>query len=202
MPQPSSPPDPVDLPVGPTLWDRCFTAAPLVMVGTRDGPGHNLAPKHMAMPFGLGGKFCFICTPRHRTYRNVRATGQFTVSYPRPSALVEVSLAAAPRDGNDLKPALAAIPVFPARAIDGVLVCDAHLWLECELERIVDVGDDHGLIVGRVVAAAAAETARRDQDRDDADLLADEPPLVYLHPGRVAAVRDSRSFPFPAGFTA
>ena len=43
---------PVELAVGPELWQRVFAVAPLVLVGTKEGDGYNFAPKHMAMPLG------------------------------------------------------------------------------------------------------------------------------------------------------
>lgn len=196
----NEPPAIINIPVGTPIWDHFFTVAPLVIIGTKEDDGHDLAPKHMAMPFGRGNWFCFACSTSHWTQRNARETGVFTVSFPRPGAFVETSLTAAPREPDDTKPTLAAVPVFPARVVDGVLVCDAHLWLECRLDRIIDGYGDALLVIGEVVAAAVAESAYRNADRDDADLLFHEPPLVYVHPGRFAKVFRSRSFPFPAGF--
>jgi hypothetical protein len=35
------------------IWDRFFTVAPLVIVGSKEEDDrYNLAPKHMAMPLG------------------------------------------------------------------------------------------------------------------------------------------------------
>ena len=50
-----------------------------------------------------------------------------------------------------------------------------------------------------IVAARVAEDALRESDGDDASLIRANPLLVYLHPGRFASVRDTLSFPFPAG---
>ena len=84
------------------LWERVFTVAPLVIVGSKDTDGtYDLAPKHMAMPLGWGDRYCFVCTPRHRTYRNIERHGVFTVSYPHSFQVVQASLAAsAPRAGR------------------------------------------------------------------------------------------------------
>ena len=100
------------------IWSRFFTVAPLVIVGTREGDGHDLAPKHMAMPLGWDNYFCFVCSPQHATQSNAQRTGQFTVSFPRPEQIVEASLAAAPREEDSSKPSLAAIPTSsrPARS--------------------------------------------------------------------------------------
>jgi flavin reductase (DIM6/NTAB) family NADH-FMN oxidoreductase RutF len=189
----------VELDVGQPIWDRFFWVAPLVLIGTREPDGgHDLAPKHMVTPLGWQNYFGFVCTPRHGTYGNAERTGVFTVTYPRPEQLVTTSLAASPRQGGD-KPALTVLPVFPAAAVDGVLVEGGYLFLECELDRIVDGFGENALIVGRVVAARADETVLRGNDRADEQIMRDAPVLAYLNPGRFAPIRDTLSFPFPSG---
>jgi flavin reductase (DIM6/NTAB) family NADH-FMN oxidoreductase RutF len=178
------------------IWSRFFTVGPLVIVGTREGDGHDLAPKHMAMPLGWDNYFCFACSPDHATQANAERTGEFTVSFPRPGQIMQASLAAAPRTEDSSKPSLAAIPTFAATTVDGVLVRDAYLWLECALDRIVTGFGRNTLIVGRVVAASADERAIRGPDADDAEVISDEPLLAYLSPGRFATVSQSFSFPF------
>lgn len=190
----------VELPVGAGLWERVFTVAPLVLVGTKEGNGWDFAPKHLAMPLGWEGFYCFACTPRHATYRNVKAHREFTVSFPGTDQIMESSLAAAGRFEGDVKPALAAVPTATARVVDGRVVDGCQLYLECELERIVDGFGPASLIVGRVVAAYAARDALRGAEVDDADLVHRLGLLTYLSPGRFAAVRDSFSFPYPVDF--
>jgi len=183
------------------LWRQCFTVAPLVLIGTREESGElDFAPKHMATPLGWDRYFGFVCTPRHSTYRNVRARGAFTVTFPRPEQLLLTSLAAAPRDVDDVKHSLRALPTFPATAIDGAFVASGYLFLECELDRIVDGFGDASLIAGRVVQAHIHRGLRRDADGDDQELVSRFPLLVYLHPDRFATVSRSYSFPYPAGF--
>lgn len=190
----------VPLPLSAPIWDAFFTVAPLVLVGTREeDDSHDLAPKHMAMPLGWQNHFGFVCHPSHATQRNAARTGAFTVSFPRPDSVVQVALAAEGRAAGG-KPSLDAIPVSPATVVDGVLVDDAHLWLECELDRVIDGFGENTLIAGRVVAAAVAEGAHRASDADDAELIAASPLLAYLAPGRFAAVEETRSFPFPVDF--
>ncbi len=190
----------VELPVGPGLWTRVFAVAPLVLVGTKEGDGYDFAPKHMAMPLGWEGFYCFACSPHHATYRNVSAHPQFTVSFPRPEQIVEASFAAGGRFAGGEKPALAAVPTAPARVVDVPVVDGCVLTLECELERIVDGFGPNSLIVGRVVAATAAREALRGAEVDDADLLHRLGLLAYLAPGRFAIVRDSHAFPYPIDF--
>jgi flavin reductase (DIM6/NTAB) family NADH-FMN oxidoreductase RutF len=192
----------VPLPADTVVWERVFTVAPLVIVGTREPDGSpNLAPKHMCMPLGWGEYWCFACTPRHATHANILAHGEFTVSFPRPSQIVEASLAATSRTSDGAKPGLAAIETFPATRVDGVLVAGCYLFLECILDRVVEGFGDNNLIVGRIAAAAADASAMRTRDRDDGDLVYRQPLLAYLSPGRFASVGDSASFPFPVDFS-
>src|SRR5512132_2587144 len=183
------------------IWDRFFTVAPLVLVGTKEpNGGYDLAPKHMAMPLGWQNFYCFVCSPRHGTYVNVVRTGEFTVSFPTADQVVAAGLAAAPRLEDGSEPALAALPTVAARVVDGIAVTGAYLVLECRLERVIDGFGDNSLIVGRVVAAAASQEAARGPEVDDQELIGRRPLLVYLSPGRFAEIERSRSFPFPLEF--
>jgi flavin reductase (DIM6/NTAB) family NADH-FMN oxidoreductase RutF len=200
MQNPGTTPPLIELDVSEPVWDRYFWVAPLVLVGTREADGnHDLAPKHMAIPMGWQNYFGFVCTPSHHTYSNVQRSGVFTVSYPRPSQLILTSLAASPRCGEEGKPALSVLPVFPASVVDGVLVDGAYMFLECELDRIVDGFGINSLIVGHVVAARVAADAERIDELEDQALVHDTPLLAYLHPGRFTTIEESLSFPFPAG---
>jgi flavin reductase (DIM6/NTAB) family NADH-FMN oxidoreductase RutF len=184
------------------IWDRFFSVAPLVIVGSRDeGGGHNLAPKHLAMPLGWDNYYCFVCSPRHTTYRNIRRHRAFTVSYPRPSDVLLASLAAAPRSEDLSKPTLLVLPTFPARAVEGVLVVGCYLFLECTLHSILDGFGANSLIIGTVVAAAAVEDALRAEELDEGEQIDRSPLLAYVNPGRVAEIRRSVAFPFPRGFS-
>jgi flavin reductase (DIM6/NTAB) family NADH-FMN oxidoreductase RutF len=198
---PTATPRLVSLQVAAPLWSRFFTVAPLVLVGTKEGEHFDVAPKHMAMPLGWENFYGFVCSPRHATYRNALEHRCFTVSFPDQELLLETGLAASGRASDASKPALAAVPTYPARVVEGVLVAGCTLHLECELERVVDGFGDNALVVGRVVAASAREDVLRDAETDDTDLVSEVGILAYLHPGRVATVRESFAFPFPADFS-
>lgn len=192
----------VQLPLDQPIWNNVFTVAPLTIVGTVEEDGSiDLAPKHMAMPLGWDNYFCFVCSPRHATQRNAQRTGQFTVSFPRPGDVIETSMAAAGRDEEGDKPGLQAIATFDATTVEGPLVNDAYLWLECKLDRIVDGYGENSLIIGRIVAAAVADDSVRRDETDDADLIAQAPMLAYVSPGRFARITQTYSFPFPADFS-
>jgi flavin reductase (DIM6/NTAB) family NADH-FMN oxidoreductase RutF len=189
------------LEVDDSLWQRVFTVAPLVVVGTREpGANYDLAPKHLVAPM-WGPYFSFVCSPDHATYRNAQRERAFTVSWPRPSQVVLASLAASPRCRDGEKTALQALPTFPAVSIDGVLLRDGYFFLECRLERVIDGFGRNSLVVGQVCAAHADPDALRTLDREDDALVHAQPLLAYLHPGRFASVDRSQGFPFPAGFT-
>jgi flavin reductase (DIM6/NTAB) family NADH-FMN oxidoreductase RutF len=192
----------VALDVHEPIWGRIFIVAPLVVIGTREGDGFDLAPKHMASPMGWENYFGFVCTPRHRTYHNAVAAGAFTVSYPTPEQVAMTSLTASPRQPGPgpEQPVLGKLPTVPARRVDGIFLDGAYLMLECELDRVVDDIGANSLLIGRVVAARARRDALRVSDGDDQQLLANHPLLAYLHPGRYAEIGDTRAFPFPADF--
>ena len=192
--------DTVTLDVSTSIWDRFFTLAPMVLVGTTEPNGEpDFAPKHLAIPMSWDNYFGFVCTPRHATYQNVERTGAFTVTYPRPSQVLYASLAASPRCDDDDKPALRAFDTVPATKIDGLFVRDGYIFLECELCKIVDGFGVNSLITGRILAAHVHEDALRSSDADDQELIRKSPLFGYLYPGRFASIADSNAFPMPAG---
>jgi flavin reductase (DIM6/NTAB) family NADH-FMN oxidoreductase RutF len=191
----------IPLDVDRPIWDRFFGVFPLVIVGSKEEEGrYNLAPKHLAIPLGWANHFCFVCTPQHTTYHNIRRHGAFTVSYPRPTEVLLASLAAAPRSEDRSKPTLLVLPTFPARQVDGVLVEGSYVFLECTLHSIHDGFGPNSLIIGTVVAAAAHEDALCIEEQDESDQIFQFPLLAYLSPGRLAEIRHSTAFPFPRGF--
>jgi len=190
----------VELDVALPVWERFFLPAPLVLVGTREGEGHDLAPKHMAFPLGWENYYAFVCTPAHATYHNAREHGAFTVSVPRPDQLVWTSVAAQPRGEDGVTVGLDALPTEPARVVDGVLLREAYVQLECALDRVIDGFGPNSLIVGRVVAARVHAKALRSSEQSDTELIRRSPLLTYLHPGRFSEISDTRAYPFPADF--
>ena len=192
-------PEVVEIDVSQPIWERCFTVAPLVVIGSREPDGSiDLAPKHMVTPMGWQNYFGFVCSPRHSTCSNIERTGVFTVSYPTGAQLLFTSLAASPREGGT-KPVLKAIPTAPARVIDGEFVRDSYLFLECEHFKTIDGFGENCLITGKIVAARAAASALRSSEVDEQELIHDHPLFAYLAPGRFAVIERSNGFPFPAG---
>jgi flavin reductase (DIM6/NTAB) family NADH-FMN oxidoreductase RutF len=194
--------DLIRLGVAHPIWDRFFQVCPLIVVGTKEGDGSfDLAPKHMAMAMGWENYFGFVCTPSHGTYVNAQREGCFTVSFPRPSQVLVASLAAAPRCDDDEKPSLALVETTPAVVVDGVLLRDAYMHLECETHRIVDGFGRNSLITGRVVEALVSEDAIRRSDKDDEEAIFQANLLAYVSPGRYAEIAKTFAFPFHVGWS-
>jgi len=188
----------VDLPI----WERVFTVAPLVVIGTKENEGYDLAPKHMATPMGFGNYFGFVCTPKHGTYHNVKKTNGFTVSFPRPEQIVSTSISASPRTDiiSKSQGIIEALPTFKATKIDALLISESYLYLECELFKIIDGFDENALITGKIVAAYAHKAYVRHSEQDEQDQIYENPLLAYIATGRFAKISDTYSFPFPKDF--
>ena len=180
------------------IWDRFFTVAPLVLIGTRDEDGAlDFAPKHMAMPMGWQNYFGFVCSPTHSTCANIDRAGEFTVSYPKPSQVLYSSLAASPRtDGH--KPVLDLYDTFPAKHVDGEFIEDAYLFFECRHHKTYHDFGPNCLITGEIIAASAGPGFVRSSERDSMELIAENPLLAYVSPGRFASIERTNAFPFPA----
>ena len=181
------------------VWERCFMVAPLVLIGTRDDDGSlDLAPKHMAFPMGWDNYFGFVCSPRHHTCSNIARSGEFTVSYPKPSQILYASLAASPRYADGPKQVLGAFDTFEAKKVDGEFIEDAYLYLECRHYKTVDGFGDNCLITGEVIAAYADQDYLRASESDEQELIHEHPLIAYLPPSRFATITRSNAFPFPA----
>jgi flavin reductase (DIM6/NTAB) family NADH-FMN oxidoreductase RutF len=192
--------DIVSLDLKAPIWERFFSLAPLVLIGTLEEDGRpDLAPKHMAMPMSWENHFGFVCTPRHATYRNIRRSGVFTVTYPRPSQVIYTSLAASPRCEEDQKAVLQAFDLVPATQIDGVFVAEGYVFLECELFKIYDDFGVNSLVTGTIRAAHVHKDSLRTTEVDDQDLIHSAPMLAYVHPWRFATIDATQRLPLPEG---
>ena len=184
------------------IWSRFYMVAPLAVVGTREGDGYDLAPKHMVMPMGFGNYIGFVCTPEHSTYHNIRATGSFTVSFPTPSQTLITSLSASPRHEEIPKSEqiIGYLPTLKATEADALFLADSYLLLECEHFKTVDGFDQNSLITGRIKKAFVNRRYLRLSDQDPQRMLHENPLLAYIAEGRFARVGDTYHFPFPKGF--
>lgn len=193
--------DLIELPANQPIFETVYTAAPLVIVGTREPSGaDDLAPKHMAFPLGWSDYFGFVCTPEHRTYTNAKRTGGFTVSYPRPADILDASLSAGPRTETEEKPSLKGVESVDAETVDAPAVRNAYAVLECELIKTVDGFDKNELIAGEIVGKYVDRDAYRSDDTEPELLFDRAPVLTYFYPDRYASVSETNAFPFPSEF--
>jgi flavin reductase (DIM6/NTAB) family NADH-FMN oxidoreductase RutF len=188
----------IDLDTSSPVWERFFTVAPLVLIGTTDRDGSpDFAPKHMVTPMGWQNYFGFVCSHTHATCSNIQRTGQFTVSYPKPGQVLYSSLAASPRQEGH-KPVLDYFTTFPGQKVSAPLIEEAYLYFECRHFKTVDGFGPNCLITGEIVAAYAETEFLRSNEFDDQEIVHDSPLLAYLAPGRFATIDRSNAFPFPA----
>ncbi len=181
------------------VWERFFSVAPLVLIGTKDGDGAiDLAPKHMVTPMGWQNYFGFVCSPEHSTCSNIERTGEFTVSYPKPDQVLFASLAASPRQAGGAKPILDYFTTFSAEHIDADFIDQAYLYFECRQFKTVGGFGKNCLITGKIVAAYAEPDFLRSNEIDDQERVHASPLFAYLAPGRFATISRSNAFPFPA----
>lgn len=192
----------VSLDLNIPIWDRVFTVAPLVVVGSKSEDEYDLAPKHMATPLGFGNYFGFVCTPRHCTYNNIKESGEFSISFPTPDQLVSISLSATPRNDVYSKEdaVIAALPTIKATSMDLLMIDGAYLYLECELFKIVDGFDDYSLITGIIRRINVHPAYLKTSERDEFEQLQQNPLLAYIAHGRFAKIKETYNFPFPKDF--
>ncbi len=192
----------VKLNVTSSLWDHFFTVAPLIVVGSKEGDGYDLAPKHMATPIGLSNYFGFVCTPKHSTYHNIKTNKEFSVSFPIPDHLVITALSASPRcdDIINAKPIVESLPTSKCSSIDALCLQNSYLRLECKLFKIIDGFEDYSIITGKILEAYVNRDYLKESDRDAQEQINENPLLAYLANGRFAKIHKTFNFPFPKGF--
>ena len=184
------------------IWDRVFTIAPLVVIGTKEGDSYDLAPKHMATPIGFDNYYGFVCTPKHATYKKIKKTKEFTVSFLLPNQVVLASLSASPRCDNisNSKPIVQALPTIKGTIVDALCIAESYLFLECQLFKIIDGFNENSIVTGKVIAAHININYLRNTERDEQQQLDENPLLAYIAYGRFAKIKETFNFPFPKDF--
>ena len=184
------------------IWEQIFTVAPLVVIGTKEGSKYDLAPKHMAIPIGFDNYFGFVCTPKHKTYHNIKKTKNFTVSFPLPNQVVLASLSASPRCEENLgaKPIIDILPTLKASTIDALFLAESYLFLECKLFKIIDGFNENSIITGTIRAAYCHKDYLR-----VSEIFANRPWAIYTNIGFslsccCSSFSETYNFPFPKDF--
>jgi flavin reductase (DIM6/NTAB) family NADH-FMN oxidoreductase RutF len=174
----------------------------LVVIGSKENEGYDLSPKHMVTPIGFSNYIGFVCTPRHRTYHNIKKEKMFTISFVKPSQVLLTSLAAIPRceENNYTKEIVKEIPTITTTKKDCIFISDSYLLLECTLYKIIDGFDDYSIITGQIDAAFVHKDHKIFSEVDQQKRIYDNPLLAYIAQGRFASIKETFSFPYPKDF--
>ncbi len=192
----------ISLNVKESIWEHFYTVAPLVVIGTKEEQGFDLAPKHMATPLGFSDFFGFVCTPRHNTYHNIKKHLRFSVSFVKPDQILLSSLAATPRCAvKDFpKEITNHIPTVTHNNGTSIFVKDSYVMLDCSLYKIIDGFDDYSLITGRIEQAMVHKNYKIVSDEGHQKQIFDHPLLAYIAQGRFASIKETLSYPYPKDF--
>ncbi|UCE68553.1 MAG: flavin reductase [Flavobacteriaceae bacterium] len=192
----------VSLDTSQPVWKRIFMVAPLAVIGTREGNGYDMAPKHMITPMGFDNYFGFVCTPTHGTYQNIAQYGEFTVSFPKPDQTLITSLSASPRHTGISKAdqIIESLPTIKATEVDALFMEQSYLMFECRHFKTIDGFGRNSLITGSILHAFADPDYLRVSEQDEQQMLYEHPLLAYVAEGRFARVAETYHFPFPKGF--
>ena len=192
----------LSLDVHQSIWDHFYTVAPLIVVGSKEESGFDLAPKHMATPLGFSDFFGFVCTPRHNTYQNIKKHLRFSVSFVKPDQILLSSLAAMPRCAeNDFSHQVTEhIPTVTNKEGTSIFLKDSYVMLDCKLHRIIDGFDDYSLITGKVESALVHKDYKIVSDKGQQKQIYEHPLLAYIAQGRFASIRETMRYPYPKDF--
>lgn len=192
----------ISLDVKESIWEHFYTVAPLVVIGSKEESGFDLAPKHMVTPIGFSDYFGFVCTPRHNTYQNIKKEKKFTVSFVKPDQVVLSSIAAIPRCTVDdfPKQIIKNIPTVSTVENQNIFIADSYVLLDCSLYKIIDGFDDYSIITGKVNTAMVHKDYKIVSDKGQQKQLYENPLLAYIAPGRFASIEKTMSYPYPKDF--
>ena len=192
----------ISLDVKESIWEHFYTVAPLVVIGTKEDQGFDLAPKHMATPLGFSDYFGFVCTPRHNTYHNIKNHLRFSVSFVKPDQVLLSSLAAMPRCTtiDYTKEVTGQIPTVASKDGEAIFVKDSYVMLACKLFKIIDGFDDYSLITGKIERALVHKNYKIISDEGHQKQIYDHPLLAYIAQGRFASIKETLTYPYPKDF--
>ena len=192
----------ISLNVKESIWEHFYTVAPLVVIGSKEEQGFDLAPKHMATPLGFSDFFGFVCTPRNNTYHNIKKHLRFSVSFVKPDQILLSSLAAMPRCAvKDFPQEITnQIPTITLNNEASIFVKDSYVMLDCSLHKIIDGFDDYSLITGKIEQAMVHKNYKIVSDEGHQKQIYDHPLLAYIAQGRFASIKETLSYPYPKDF--
>jgi len=192
----------INLNVKESIWEHFYTVAPLVVVGSKEKNGFDLAPKHMVTPIGFSDYIGFVCTPRHTTYHNILKTKRFTLSFVKPDQILLSSIAAIPRCSVDSFPMDITdnIPTISTQEGENIFIADSYVLMDCDLHKIIDGFDDYSIITGKIKSAMVHKDYKVVSDEGQQELIYENPLLAYVAQGRFASIKKTMKYPYPKDF--
>lgn len=131
---------------------------PIAWVSTSDADGHaNLAPHSFFTVASANPAIVqFTSVRRKDSLRNIEATKNFVVNFAPRELLEAINTSAATLDPDVDEFELAGVTKEASAVVSAPRVAQAPVAIECELERVVEVGDSF-LVLGRVVHISVGE---------------------------------------------
>ena len=131
---------------------------PVVVVTTISERGiANAAPFSLNSPMSFEPPlYGFSCNSEHDTWKNIQANGEFVVNVAGKElgALMHVLETDYPYEDNEI--AHAGLTEEKAKAVKPPRIKEAIAWIECKLEKYVEL-DDHIWITGSVLAVGVKD---------------------------------------------
>jgi len=180
----------------------CFSIKPIILVTTLGSNGlPNVAPKTQCTSIGRHEEyFAFVCTPRHHTYQNAKADGEFVVNYPGPELIERVSAASQFAENVD-EVVLSGLTSIPSLVVKPPRIKECRVHLECEVADVKDL-DDGSIILGKVVSRSGDReiSFKKGTAEENINLLSTHPLLTYVYPNHYASINTAEKFIFPKNY--
>jgi flavin reductase (DIM6/NTAB) family NADH-FMN oxidoreductase RutF len=147
----------VEVPVD-SLWSF-WLPVPVVLVSTANKVGiKNVAPYCMVMQISSRPPIIALgIAKKRKTYKNIADNGEFVVNVPTENMIKIINKTADPCEPTiDKFEAFNLTPVASLK-IKAPKVGECKIHFECKLMKIEDLGGDHDLVIGRVVAITTDE---------------------------------------------
>lgn len=145
---------------------------PVVVVTTISKRGiANGAPFSFNSPISFEPPlYGFSCNPAHDTWKNIRENGEFVVNVAGKDfgELMHVLEMDYPYEDNEIE--RAGLTGEKAKTVKPPRIKEAKAWIECKLEKDVELGD-HIWIVGRVLAVGVKDEFWKEKGVIDVEKL-------------------------------
>lgn len=139
---------------------RLINHGPVVLVSTRDENGkYDIAPIAWTSPVHkTPPRLLVVIGKRHKTYENIKATGEFIVCVPHKSQVDMVKKTGSVSGKESDKFEDMNIEAFSGKKVDAKVPVDSVGYIECKVVNGLEIGLVE-IVVGEPVTAAADKEA-------------------------------------------